>query len=421
MLTVAYLANRFPAPVEPYVADEIEELRSRGVRVIAGSVRRPDSSIDSSIVSETVCLQPIRLRVMLRALMLLTNRWKSVSGLIARVLCKGQESPKQRIKALLHTLLGAYYAALLEKEGVDHIHAHHGYFGSWIAMVAARLLGISSSLTLHGSDLLLHGAYLDTKLSHCRFCLTISEYNRNYILQKFPEVDPETVIVSRLGVDVIPAAFAIRKGPAGQCSFTILAVGRLHRVKNHAFLIRACSQLRNAGLNFQCLIAGEGPERRCLELPIRAMGLQERVHLLGHVPANQMAALYLSADLLALTSQSEGIPLVLMEAMANGLIVLAPAITGIPELITHGSSGFCYEEGNLQDFVERVLFIYARIRHSSHASAEELNCIRHAARLKIFHEFNRPKNLSRFADLFLQSIAPANWSSPDEDPVLQQI
>jgi colanic acid/amylovoran biosynthesis glycosyltransferase len=421
MLTVAYLANQFPASVEPYVRDEIEELKSRGVRVIAGSVRRSDPSTGPSIVSEIVCLGPIRLRAMLRALMLLTNRWGSVSGLIARVLFKGKESPTQRIKALLHTLLGAYYAVLLEKERVDHIHAHHGYFGSWIAMVASRLLGIAYSLTLHGSDLLLHGAYLGTKLSHCRFCLTISEYNRTYILQKFPEVDPETVIMSRLGVDVIPATFAVRKGPAGQCSFTVLAVGRLHDVKNHAFLIRACSELRDAGLNFQCHIAGDGPERHCLESLIRATGLQERVHLLGHVPANQMPSLYLSADLFTLTSRSEGIPLVLMEAMAHGLIVLAPAITGIPELITHGKSGFVYEEGNLQDFVERVLSIYARIRHSSGASSEELNGIRHAARLKIFHEFNRQKNLSRFADVFLQSIASANWSSPHEDSVLQQI
>ena len=68
---------------------------------------------------------------------------------------------------------------------------HHGYFGSWIGMVAARLLGVSFSLTLHGSDLLLDGAYLDTKLENCRFCVTISEYNRRYILEHFPRIDPQ--------------------------------------------------------------------------------------------------------------------------------------------------------------------------------------------------------------------------------------
>ena len=85
---------------------------------------------------------------------------------------------RRRLKALLHTWLGAYYAGLLRERGVTHIHAHHGYFGSWIAMTAARLLGVSFSLTLHGSDLLRDGVYLETKLKNCRFCVTISEYNR---------------------------------------------------------------------------------------------------------------------------------------------------------------------------------------------------------------------------------------------------
>ena len=89
----------------------------------------------------------------------------------------GEGISKRRLKTLLHTWLGAYYAVLLRDRGVDHIHVHHGYLGSWIAMVAARLLAVDFSLTLHGSDLLLNGAYLDAKLKHCRFCLTISEYN----------------------------------------------------------------------------------------------------------------------------------------------------------------------------------------------------------------------------------------------------
>jgi hypothetical protein len=68
--------------------------------------------------------------------------------------------------------------------------SHHGYFGSWIAMTAARLLNVGFSMTLHGSDLLLNGTYLDVKLSNCTFCLTVSEYNRAYINKRFPDLDP---------------------------------------------------------------------------------------------------------------------------------------------------------------------------------------------------------------------------------------
>src|SRR5882762_4121193 len=251
MLTIAYLANQFPAAVEPYVSEEIEELRRRGVQVIPGSVRRPDVAQRESAktLSEPtiLCLQPIQVRTLLRALGLAGRRWKQIASLMTRVLLRGKESPARRVKALLHTWLGAYYAVQLQEHGVDHIHVHHGYFGAWIAMVAARLLGVSYSLTLHGSDLLINGAYLDTKLENCRFCVTISEFNRRYIREHFPAVTPGKIVVSRLGVDVREQTEPPPGGSRSRRAFTLLAVGRLHAVKDHAFLVRACSRLRDHG------------------------------------------------------------------------------------------------------------------------------------------------------------------------------
>ena len=85
---------------------------------------------------------------------------------------------------------------------MGHIHVHHGYFGSWVGMVAGRLMDVGFSMTLHGSDLLMHGIYLDIKLEDCAFCLTVSEYNRHYILDHYVHVDPQKLVVARLGVDV---------------------------------------------------------------------------------------------------------------------------------------------------------------------------------------------------------------------------
>jgi colanic acid/amylovoran biosynthesis glycosyltransferase len=411
MVTVAYLANRYPAVVEPYVGDEIAELRERGVRVIAGSVQNPESSLhalpNAGCHSETICMQPIRLLILLQAFVFMARRWERIAGLFVRVLLRGKESPKQRLKALLHTWLGAYYAVLLRKHGVDHIHVHHGYFGSWIAMVAARLLGITFSLTLHGSDLLLHAAYLDTKLRYCKFCITVSEYNRRYILEHFPGIDPGKIVVSRLGVEV-PAnqTSGVRETRAAPGRFSLLAVGRLHPVKDHAFLIRACAQLHDRGLDFECAIAGEGPERQRLECLIRKKHLEERVTLVGHVSSNQMASLYRRADLVVLTSRSEGLPLVLMEAMARGKIILAPIITGIPEIVIVGRTGFLYAPGSLEDFVEKVLFLQRQIRSDERLAVSRLDWIRHAARAQVLHNFGRKKQLSTFADRFLRQIAP---------------
>lgn len=210
MPVVAYLANQFPSPVEPYVFQEIAELRRRGMKVIPCSARRPEEVRGNeasapecklkSWASETLYLQTLSVGLLVRGSWLCICRFRSLTDLIGRALLQGNESPAQRVRALLHTLLGACYAQRLKDRGVEHIHVHHGYFASWIAMVAARLLGIPFSMTLHGSDLLLHGAYLDVKLKNCAFCVTVSEFNRRFVLGNYAGVEPGKIIVQRLGV-----------------------------------------------------------------------------------------------------------------------------------------------------------------------------------------------------------------------------
>jgi glycosyltransferase involved in cell wall biosynthesis len=352
-----------------------------------------------------------------------------------RIFFRGSETPLQQVKALVHTLLGACYAVCLAGRGVDHIHVHHGYFGSWIAMVAARLLGVEFSMTLHGSDLLLQKAFLDVKLENCAFCRTVSEYNRRYILEHYPEIEAQKVVVSRLGVALVPnVRWFVLRTETRRSDFTLLAVGRLHPVKDHAFLVRACAQLQERGVNFECSVAGDGPERRHLESLIRRLSLDTQVTLLGHVARNQMDSLYQRADVVVLTSRSEGIPLVLMEAMARGKLVLAPQITGIPELVIAGKTGFLYAAGSMEDFVDRLLFIHSLIQaehttdhlrsdvHSSLLSAtRQLDWVRHAARVQVRHNFNCNTNLKSFGDLFISRIAARRECLPHEDFVLQQI
>jgi colanic acid/amylovoran biosynthesis glycosyltransferase len=417
MLTVAYLANEFPSAVEPYVSDEIEELRRRGVRVVSGSVRRPRVGDFREILSPQIVLGRMQLRVIARSLWMCCSRWNRVWPLIQRILFHGREGMLLRLKALLHTLLGACYAVQLERQGVEHIHVHHGYFGSWIGMTAARLLNIGFSMTLHGSDLLLHGSFLDEKLANCALCFTVSEYNRCFILDHFPAIDPARVAVTHLGVEVpdrVPTTVAAMAG-----LFTLVTVGRLHEVKNQEFLIEACARLRVLGVRFECFLAGEGPERKRLEADIKRLELGEQVTLLGHVERELMDSLYDRADVVVLTSRSEGIPLVLMEAMARGKIVVAPAITGIPELITHGKTGFLYEAGLLDDFVQRLASIHCLMTHRP--QSQRLEFVRHAARVQVRHNFNREKRLEQFANSFVRRVAPRETSASNENPVLQQI
>jgi glycosyltransferase involved in cell wall biosynthesis len=406
MSVVAYLANQFPSPVEPYVAEEIDELRRRGLKVLPCSARRAEATVRdarlNALAAETLYLQPLAFTRLLRAGWLCARNFRLLASFFRRVFCEGNEPPARRARALLHTWLGLCYALQLEGEGVEHIHVHHGYFASWIAMVAARVLGIGFSMTLHGSDLLLHGTYLDIKLKNCAFCLTVSEYNRQHILGRFPEVDQHKIRLQRLGVDPAGQICEVASDSSESC-LVMLAVGRLHAVKDHAFLVKACRRLKDRGLKFLCLIAGEGPERTSLEGLICRLGLTGDVRLLGHVPRPQLHSYYAMADVVVLTSRSEGIPLVLMEAMALVKTVLAPAITGIPELVMDGKTGFLYPVNSLDEFVARVEMI--------HESAASLQPIRDAARQHVLEHFNRQKNLSAFADFFLARIMSAARSN----------
>lgn len=429
MLTVAYLANQFPVAVEPYVVDEIRALRSRGVRVVAASVSRTKEIREQEITADVV-LHTADPFTVLRGLWVCVRSWGSIAPLVWRVLTGGRESPVARLKAVVHTVLGACFAVQLQAKSIDHIHAHHGFSASWIALVASRLLGIDFSMTLHGSDLLLHETYLDVKLQECSFCFTISDYNRRFISTRYSKVTPEKIVVSRLGVDIRPKV-TYRLDERSKGPFRILAVGRLHWVKDHAFLVRACAQLHKHDFPFECQIAGDGPERNRLQSLIQRYQLQERVRLFGHADKKQLDRLYTWADLVVLTSRSEGIPLVLMEAMAHGKVVLAPRITGIPELVIAGHTGFLYQAGSMNDFLAKLSTLCSlSIPQSEPMSptgetpqllTQRMDWIRHASRLHVEHNFNRQKNLNHFCDLFLERVAPASEESFYEGTVLQQV
>jgi|SRR5579862_2530800 len=395
MPTIAYLANIFPASVEPYVIDEIGELQRRGITVIPSSVLRPQEEFSGSagtLAAQTIYLRVLRTSLLLQACWLMVKKGPCLGKFLRRALQR-RKPTERKLRCLVHTALGMYYAACLRNRHVDHIHAHHGYFGAWVAMVAARILQIPFSMTLHGSDLLEHAAYLDSKLQQCQFCVTISEFNRRHILAKYPEVNPEKVYVRRMGVF---CSFPLPYEKPRDACLVMLAVGRLHAVKDHAFLVRACHQLKKRGLRFTCAIAGDGPERERLHALIRDLHLEQEVQLLGQLERDKVNRLYDAADLVVLTSRSEGIPLTLMEAMAHGKLVLAPSVTGIPELVIDGETGFLYHPGSQADFLAKVEMI-----SRAHSDFRDV-CAN--AREHVAQNFNRARNLSGFCDLLIAHL-----------------
>ena len=163
MTSIAYLANQFPEPLEPYVWEEICELRRHDCWVMPCSFNRPQEPQPSlaEFSEETLYVFPLQLRQALSASWLCIWQFALIADLLWRAV-RGPEVLSRRIRTVVHTWLGAYLATILRREKITHIHIHHGYFSAWVGMVASRFLGAGFSMTLHGSDLLVRADYLDS-------------------------------------------------------------------------------------------------------------------------------------------------------------------------------------------------------------------------------------------------------------------
>jgi glycosyltransferase involved in cell wall biosynthesis len=233
-------------------------------------------------------------------------------------------------------------ALAARRAGVAHIHAHFATAPAGVAELAHKLAGVSFSISAHAKDIYLSSpAVLRRKLAGATFTITCTEYNRRHLVA----LGGASGRVQRMyhGVDIgffCPAAAACRRDPP-----LILSVGRLREKKGFATLIEACAQLAKRGVGFECEIVGYGQDAANLQALINARGLSSHVRLLGKLTHEQLIQCYQAASVFALPCQiaadgdRDGIPNVLLEAMATELPVVSTDVSGIPEVVTHGITG----------------------------------------------------------------------------------
>lgn len=207
-LRIAYVLHTFPELTENFVFEEVAALRAKGVDVsIFAGIKSDDTAAMTdltNLVAETTYLRPFKATLLLKACWLSLQHINHLKDIYKRVLFGGNEGLLRRFKAFFHSIVGIYLALLLKNREISHIHANHGYFASWIAMVAARMLEISFSITFHGSDLLIDKLFLDLKVNCSAFCFTISEYNKRFLIEQIPGINPDKVIVYYLGINIDP-------------------------------------------------------------------------------------------------------------------------------------------------------------------------------------------------------------------------
>ncbi len=261
-------------------------------------------------------------------------------------------------KARKRFLAAGYIAELLLEQGIEHLHAHFANDPATVARFVYLLTGIPYSFTAHAKDIYLSNkALLRQKIHDAQFVVTCTEYNRKYLQEVSRNGTPIHTIYH--GLD--PSLFwqrqddqlDKRKTSGGPSRVPlILSVGRLVEKKGFDVLLDACHVLKSWGVAYRCQIIGEGPLEMDLRERIHALGLQSEVELLPFIPQKVLVRKYVQADVFALSCRitssgdRDGIPNVLLEAMALEVPVVATNVSGISELIREQQNGLLVPSEN---------------------------------------------------------------------------
>lgn len=357
--------SRFPKVSETFIVNEIVSLQREGWSIslypLGKSAEKVVHPVAVELVASARYLSVLSLGCVIDHLRWISER----PGPYFRAFLLTFSLPGMHIRfypRTVWTFLWAVRVALdIKNSGVRHVHAHWATYPAQAAMVVARLTGCTFSFTAHAHDIYANAYGLKSKIEQASFVVTISDYNRQRLLQETGGVGDIEVI--RCGVDT--AIYAPpESGRSGIRELKILAVGTLEEKKGHRYLIEACSLLRRRGYSPKCRIIGEGSERSVLEKLINELDLQGSVILVGSLTSDGVAAELNSADVFVMPSivagngMMEGIPVALMEAMSVGLPVIATSTSGIPELVTDGMSGMLIPPRDARAIADKIEILY---------------------------------------------------------------
>lgn len=356
---VGYLVSQYPAPSHTFIRREIDAIRRAGIDVETFSIREPPphdllSDRDEQDRNETWYVLPVS------PLRLLKTNVRQLVRHPVRYLDTFKASLEHRVPgarslvwAIFYFLEGMRLSRELERRGVEHLHDHFANPAAHAGYAAVRYLGIGWSLTLHGlSDFDYPGGLLlEDKIRAARFVACVTHFGR---AQAMRLSDPELwhkLFIARCGIelDKIPA----REPNNGRLE--IVCVGRLSPEKGQLGLVEAFKRATDRGLDANLTLVGDGPDQKRVEDKIREYALGDRITMPGRKSEAEALVAIAKSDVLVLASFMEGLPVVLMEALALEVPVIAPCIAGIPELIEDNVTGLLFSAGDWGELAEQLV------------------------------------------------------------------
>jgi glycosyltransferase involved in cell wall biosynthesis len=348
---VAYFASAYPAASHTFIRREIEALRASGVEIDTFTLRRVPraelrSEADLAAAEATWAVLPAPPLSLIAAHLaaLVARPGRYLAALRASVTHR-LAGARALVWSLFHFAEAIRLARELERRGHTHLHVHFSNAGAAVGRLAARYLDIPWSVTLHGNadfespTRVLLGA----KIAEACFSVCVSEFGRALALRLCAAKHAPRVHVVRCGLDLklVPPQRAERA--VGRAR--VLCVGRLSPEKGHVGLVEAFAALTRSGVDAELAVVGEGPERPRIEAAVARLALGDRVRLPGTASEDGVRAELGRADVFALSSFMEGLPVSMLEAMAQGVPVVVPRLAGIPEVALDGETALLYTPG----------------------------------------------------------------------------
>lgn len=358
-----YVVSQFPCLSETFIVREINALIEQGVDVRILSLKPTSGDLlpGGSAALLDRARHPQRLhRSVANVIRAVRRNPGAVARVISAIVGDSWRRPTVVLKCMVALFRGLEHVPWLLRFDPQFIHAHWATYPTTVAWALGEVLGRPFGFTCHAHDIFVERQLLARKIEEAALAVTISQFNVQWLSAYATPAAAGKLKVVHCGVDLDRAPWQ----PDGREPASILAVGRLDPIKGFATLVEAAALLKSRNVEFNCRLIGSGPLDGSLRRLADRLGVADRIHFAGAQPPDVVRDWMSTATLFALPSEvaadgnRDGIPVVLMEAMASGCPVISTRVSGIPELIEDQRHGVLVEERDpvaLADAIQHLL------------------------------------------------------------------
>jgi glycosyltransferase involved in cell wall biosynthesis len=393
-LRIAYFINHYPKVSHSFVRREILALERQGFVVERIALRGWLDSLPDAEDRQEQQRTHYVLRRGLRGLVLPTIRAFLRSparffGVVALAVKMSRDSDRPLPYHLIYVAEASRILSWTADFGSLRLHAHFGTNSAEVAMFVRALGGPPYSFTVHGPDEFLRPIGLEEKIRRSDFVVAISSFGRSQLFLRSRHADWPKIKIIHCGLE---ESFH-QAAPATLGPPRLICVGRLCEAKGQLLLIEAAALLAVKGIVFELVLAGDGPMRQEIEALVRERGLGDRVRITGWISSSAVREEILAARALVLPSFAEGLPVVIMEAMALRRPVLSTYVAGIPELVRDGQEGWLFPAGAVDALAEAMQACLA-------SSVDNLRSFGDAAQSRVLARHSVDVEAAKLAELF---------------------